>query len=74
MIYKGFDISFHQPMMEKCGIDNKGNVISLRDAWQTGDGWYQAERGEPHKIIRVKSGLDRLKYLIDCEGEANGYS
>lgn len=72
MIYKGFDISFHQPMMEKCGIDNKGNVISLRDVWQGGAGWYQAERDNPECILTSKKSLEDIKTQIDAliEGES----
>ena len=70
MIYKGFDISYIQPIVEKQEIDDNGNVVGYRDSWQCGDGWYQADRASPARRIRVKSGINRLKHLIDKEEKA----
>lgn len=66
MMYKGFDISYLQPCIERNGIDEKGNVISYRDSWHTRDGWYVAERKKPEHILTSKESLGDIKTQIDA--------
>jgi hypothetical protein len=72
MMYKGFDISYIQPVVERQGIDNNGNVVSFRDSWHTGDGWYIAEREQPERIITSKQSLADIQIKIDALTEEKG--
>ena len=65
MMYKDFDISYIQPVVERQGIDEKGNVVSYRDSWHTGDGWYIAERKKPERILTSDDSLADIKRQID---------
>lgn len=69
MMYKDFDISYIQPCVERNGIDEKGNVVSYRDSWLTGDGWYIAERKSPALILTSKDSLSDIKLQIDVAYE-----
>jgi len=67
MMYKGFDISYIQPVIERQGIDENGNVVSYRDSWHTGGGWYIAERKKPERILTSDESLADIKRQIDAE-------
>jgi hypothetical protein len=69
MMYKDFDISYIQPCVERNGIDEKGNVVSYRDSWHTGDGWYIAERKSPALVLTSKDSLSDIKLQIDVAYE-----
>ena len=71
MMYKGFDISYIQPVIERQGIDEDGNVVEYRDSWHTGGGWYIAERKKPEHILTSDYSVADIKRKIDVvyEGE-----